>query len=190
MPSHTQVLATQRWPGAHAPALPHRQLPPAEQLSARSSQTAQVAPPAPQVSSDRARQAAPWQQPLGHDVASQTHCPELQRWPPAQADPAPHAQVPSAPQWSARLASHAAHAPPPLPHATSDGVWQLAPWQQPAPQEEASHTQAPFAHRCPDWQAGPPPQRQVPITAQVSALAVSQIAHAAAPVPQVLTERG
>ena len=72
----------------------------------------------------------------------------------------------------------------------SEGVWQLAPWQQPAPQEEASHTQAPFAHRCPAWQAGPPPQRQVPITAQVSALAVSQIAHAAAPVPQVLTERG
>jgi hypothetical protein len=42
---------------------------------------------------------------------------------------------------------------------------------------------------CPAWQAGPPPQRQAPITAQVSALLVSQIAHAAAPVPQVVTDR-
>jgi hypothetical protein len=72
----------------------------------------------------------------------------------------------------------------------SDGTWQVSPWQQPEPQEDASQTQAPFAHRCPAWQAGPPPHRQEPITEQVSARAVSQIAHAAAPVPQVVTERG
>jgi hypothetical protein len=59
VPSQTQVLATQRWPGAHASAPPQRQLPPDEQLSERSSQDAQVAPPAPQLVSDRARQAAP-----------------------------------------------------------------------------------------------------------------------------------
>jgi hypothetical protein len=54
---------------------------------------------------------------------------------------------------------------------------------------DPSHTQAPFMQCCPAWQAGPPPQRQAPITAQVSALLVSQIAHAAAPVPQVVTDR-
>ena len=94
------------------------------------------------------------------------------------------------PQVSARLASQATQAPPLRPQAVTDGTWQLAPWQQPAAQEVASQTHAPFEHRCPSWQAGPPPHRQLPITAQVSALLMSQIAHAAPPVPQVLTERG
>lgn len=90
VPSHTQVLPTQRWPSAQAGLAPHRQLPAAEQLSERASHTAQVEPASPQVASDRVAQASPWQQPLGHEVASQMHSPATQRWPPAQAGPVPH----------------------------------------------------------------------------------------------------
>ena len=77
-----------------------------------------------------------------------------------------------------------------MPHIATEDVWQALPWQQPDGHDEASQTQAPPMQCCPFWQAGPPPQRQAPITAQVSALVASQIIHAAAPVPQVLSDRG
>jgi hypothetical protein len=96
VPSQTQVLPMQRWPAAQAGAVPHRQSPNDEQLSARVSHTAQVEPPVPQVASDRVVQVAPTQQPLGQDVESQVHNPEAHRCPPAQEGPAPQAQVPSA----------------------------------------------------------------------------------------------
>jgi hypothetical protein len=98
VPSHTQVLATHRCPGVQASTPPQRQVPPEEQLSERSSQTAQVEPAAPQVASERVSHRLPRQQPLGQDVASQVHRPPLQRCPPLHAEPDPHAQVPSAPQ--------------------------------------------------------------------------------------------
>ena len=98
VPSQTQVLERHRWPGAHAAPAPHWQLPVDEQLSERWSHAAQVEPLAPHVVRDRVWQNAPWQHPLGHDVASHTHWPELQRWPPRQAGPAPQAQLPSLPQ--------------------------------------------------------------------------------------------
>jgi hypothetical protein len=76
----------------------------------------------------------PLQQPLGHDVASHTHCP-----PPLQ--PCPDA--------------HAAQAAPPLPHELLDSLLsdsQLPPLQQPGhdipPQEHAPPAQA-----CPEAQA-------------------------------------
>jgi hypothetical protein len=50
--------------------------------------------------------------------------------------------------------------------------------------------QAPFMQCWPDWQGGPPPQRQAPVSEQVSVLSASQVMHAAAPVPHVVTERG
>lgn len=96
VPSHTQVLATQRWPTAHAAPLPHRQLPVAEQLSERASQAAQVAPPVPQLPSERVRQVLPLQQPLGHEVASQTHPVSVQRWPATQAAAPPQVHAPVA----------------------------------------------------------------------------------------------
>jgi len=121
VPSHTQVLPMQRWPGAQAAAPPQRQVPADEQLSARSSQVTHVDPASPQVASERVSQVFPWQQPLGHDVLSQVQRPERQRWPPAHACLEPQAQVPVALQWSALVASHAAQAPPPMPQAASDG---------------------------------------------------------------------
>jgi hypothetical protein len=86
--------------------------------------------------------------------------------------------------------SQVAQATPAVPHMASEGVWQTLAWQQPAGHDDASHTQVPPTQCCPFWQAGPPPQRQAPITAQVSALPASQMAQAAAPVPQVLSDRG
>jgi hypothetical protein len=98
VPSHTQVLAMQRCPGAHALALPQWQLPPAEQLSDRSSHAVHVEPEAPQLVRERVSHTAPRQHPLGHEVASQTQSPPLQRWPPAHDGPSPHAQLPFASQ--------------------------------------------------------------------------------------------
>ncbi len=75
VPSHTQVLATQRWPTAHAAPPPQRHTPAAEQLSERMSHATQVDPASPQLPGVRARQVLPLQQPLGHDIESQTQAP-------------------------------------------------------------------------------------------------------------------
>ena len=72
----------------------------------------------------------------------------------------------------------------------SEGALQVAPWQQPAGHEEASQMHAPFMQCWPAWHGGPPPQRQAPVTEQVSAWLASQVMHAAAPIPHVFTERG
>jgi hypothetical protein len=159
-------------------------------LSARASHATQVDPALPQVASDRVSHVVPWQQPLGHDVASQVHRPETQRWPPAHAGPVPHAQVPFAPQWSALVGSQATQVPPPMLQVASDGTLHVDPWQQPAGHEDASQTQAPFMQCWPAWQGAVPPQRQAPVSEQVSALSASQVMHAAAPTPHVVTERG
>jgi hypothetical protein len=86
--------------------------------------------------------------------------------------------------------SQAAQAAAPVPHVAIVGVLQALAWQQPEGHDDASQTQVPPTQCCPSWHAGPPPQRQAPITAQVSDLAASQIMQAAAPVPQVLSDRG
>jgi hypothetical protein len=147
VPSHTQVLATQRWPAAQATPLPHRQVPVAEQLSDRMSHATQVDPASPQLPGARARQVAPLQQPLGHDIESHTHAPPLQRWPATHAAPTPHAHDPSAPQWSALLPSHATHAAPLAPQVASAGVLHTPPVQQPVAHDVASHTHAPPLQR-------------------------------------------
>ena len=116
--------------------------------------------------------------------------PDAQRWPPAHAGPAPHSQAPVGPQRLALLVSQAMQAPPPIPQVVKAGVSQRPPWQQPAGQEAASQTHAPFMHRWPATHGGPPPQRQAPSVEQVSALLPSQPVQASPPVPQVETDRG
>ncbi len=75
----THLPAEQRWPTAHAAPVPHEQVPPAAQPSARvASQPTQTAPPLPHVASDGALQVAPEQHPDGQLVALQP----LQRPPP------------------------------------------------------------------------------------------------------------
>ena len=149
VPSHTQVLATHRWPTAHAAPLPHRQVPVAEQLSERMSHATQVAPASPQLPGARARQVAPLQQPLGHDVPSHTQPLLVHRWPAWQAAPVPHAQLPSGPHRSAFVVSQAAHAAPLAPQVASVGVLQTPPVQQPLGHDVASHTHAPPLQRWP-----------------------------------------
>ncbi len=190
VPSQTQVLPTQRCPGAHVAPVPHRQSPVAEQLSARASQAMQLEPALPQAETERLEQVVPLQQPLGHEVPSQMQRPLSQRWPPAQAAAEPHAQLPSAAQWSALDGSQALQTPPLAPQVPSEGELHTLPLQQPVAHEVVSHTHAPPRQRCPFAHGGPLPQVQAPLVEQVSALVASQALHAAAPVPHVLSERG
>ena len=188
--SQTQVLAAQRCPGAQPAPVPQRQSPVAEQLSERASQATQLDPALPQVETERVEQITPLQQPPGQDVPSQTHSPWSQRWPPAHAAAAPHAQLPSLAQWSALDGSQALQAPPLAPQLPSEGMLHTLPLQQPFVHEVASQTHAPLRQRWPLAHGGPLPQAQAPLVEQVSALVASQALHAAAPVPHVLSERG
>jgi hypothetical protein len=191
VPSHTQVLARQRWPGAQAAPLPQRQAPAAEQLSDRASHDAQVAPAFPQVETDRATHTEPWQQPLGQETASHTHSPPAQRCPPAHAGPAPHAHAPVALQWSALLPSQGTQLAPLTPQAASAGDgWHTFPAQQPDAHDVASHTHAPPTQRWPLSQGAAAPQRQAPAIEQVSALSASQPTHAIPPRPHAASDRG
>jgi hypothetical protein len=190
VPSQTQVLPTQRWPGVHVAPVPQRQSPVAEQLSDRPSQAMQLEPAIPQAATERVEQVAPLQQPPGHDVPSQTHRPLSQCWPPAHAADEPHAQLPSLAQWSALDGSQGLQAPPLAPQLPSVGVLHTLPVQQPVAHEVASHTHAPPTQRWPLAHGGPLPQAHTPFVEQVSAFVASQALHAAAPVPHVLSERG
>ena len=124
-----QVLASQaQAPLAHLPPiaqaapLPQEQAPLVHPSPRAGSQTAQAAPPVPQVIA-----AGIWQtplasqQPFGQDIASQTQAPFAQRVPMPHTAPMPHWQVPL-PQLSAELASQAMQAPPAVPHAITDGT--------------------------------------------------------------------
>jgi hypothetical protein len=98
-----------------------------------------AAPPAPHdaLDSDAYASHVPLavQQPLGHDVASHTHCPAvvLHSWPAAQPP----------------------HAAPPLPHdvlVSLESASQVEPLQQPA-HAEPPQLHAPPEHDCPEAHA-------------------------------------
>jgi hypothetical protein len=117
-------------------------------------QVVHVAPLIPQALRDGASQVVPLQQPLAHDVASQTHCPWEQRWPwlASHAWPvSPHSQAPPAEQVSVSTGSHAPHAPPGgTPHVEDESAWHV--WsaaQQPSGHEAALQTHAPFTQSWP-----------------------------------------
>jgi hypothetical protein len=69
------------------------------------------------------RQTSPAQQPVGHEVPSQTQVLPMHRWPIAQAVPAPQRQAPAAEQLSAR-ASQVAQVDPASPQVSRDRVAQ------------------------------------------------------------------
>lgn len=145
VPSHTQVPPMHRWPTRHDGSLPQRQVPVAEQLSARMSQATHVEPSSPQVVSERVLQVFPSQQPLGQDLSVHTHCPPAQNCPPAQGGPPPHPHAPAASQRSVLAGSHATQRAAFSPHAFIDGATHTLPSQQPSAQFLSSHTQMPFA---------------------------------------------
>ena len=132
------------------------------------------------------RQAVlPWQQPVGHEVASQMQLPATQRRPDSQAGPAPHWQVPVAEHPSAVVESHATHVPPPLPHAAAEGDTQAPLAQQPLGHDCALHTHAPVTQTVPAAQAAPAPQAQAPAAVHVSVAAAAQGTHARPLTPQL-----
>lgn len=134
--SQTQAPPEQCSPAAHGAPVPHWQVPLAEHVSARTeSHVTHVAPAAPQLPSARVLHVVPSQQPSGHDVESQTHCPARQRWPVAHVAPPPHVQAPAV-HPSAALASHALHAPAAVPHVVTVALLHVSPEQQPS-----GHTQ-------------------------------------------------
>jgi hypothetical protein len=112
-------------------------------------QDAQLAPAVPQDALDsdaHGTQVLPRQQPLGHDVASQTHCPlPLQSWPDAHVRQA----APAAPHEALLSLASGSH---------------VAPLQHPV-QDAPPHVQAPLVQACPDPQglhAAPPVPHWLP----------------------------
>ena len=149
VPSQTQTPPLQRWPAPQGgPLAPQAQVPFGRQRSAFAPQVVHAPPPVPQLPTPAVRQLVPEQQPLAHDTPSQTQAPLTQCWPAAHgAPPLPHTQAPFGEQWSDRTGSQGLQAPPPLPHASIAGGWQLPPLQQPVGHEVASHTHAPATQR-------------------------------------------
>lgn len=143
-PSHLQLPRSHRCPAGQAKPMPHMQ-PPAPQVSAvKRLHGWHAAPPVPQLVIEvEVRQVVPAQQ-VAHEVASQTHWPDAQRWPAAQGTCVPQAQ-PFGPQRSAVVALQATQAAPPLPHAaTVFGVTHLPlESQQPSGQLDTQETPTP-----------------------------------------------
>jgi hypothetical protein len=192
-PSHAPPVHTppvQLWPAAHEGLEPQRHWPVAEQrLAFVGSHAMQESPPAPQLASSRGLQVLPEQQPVGHEVASQTHRPPTHRWPPAHASPGPQPQPPLAHE-SARWMLQEEQAPPIAPQLESDIALQVWPTQHPPGQDVASQTHAPPRHRWPVPQGTPAPHWQKPVAPHSPAFAGSQVRHAEARVPHVSRSRG
>ncbi len=145
--SQTQAPLTQRWPVPHGAPVPHWQAPVAEQWSEAAPQLTQALPETPQLATPAVLHVVPLQQPLLHESASQMQAPLTQRCPEAQADPAPHEQVPADEQPSATARSHVMHAAPAAPQRDSDGDTQVTPSQQPPGHDAALQTHLPLTQR-------------------------------------------
>jgi hypothetical protein len=91
----------------------------------------QAAPPDPQRANDRDTQAAPSQQPVGHEPASHVHRPALHFCPTPQRAPEPHTQAPAVEQPSAFVMSHPTQTAPASPQVDTEGALHVAPEQQP-----------------------------------------------------------
>jgi hypothetical protein len=93
-------------------------------------QSTHARPIVPQLVGESGMHVVPEQQPLGHDIGSQTQCPPMQRWPAVHAAPPPHVQAP--PVHASAPVPHATHEAPTLPHAMRvAGETQVEPEQQP-----------------------------------------------------------
>lgn len=172
-----QVPCTQGTPLAHWGREPQRQ-PVAPQLSAlAASHAAQVAPPTPHWERSPVRQAVPAQQPLPHEVESQTHWLLKQRCPAPHGALVPQRQAP-APQLFAVSESHVWQVEPAVPHWVGEGTaTQVLPAQQPVAHTVASQIHWLLTQRSPAPQAALRPQRQPPLS-QLSAVLVSQVVQA------------
>jgi hypothetical protein len=189
--AHLHTPLTQWRPAAQAAPAPQIHAPAGEQPSAvAASQATQVPPPVPQVAADREVQMPPAQQPLGQLCALHTQAP-LEQAVPAGQRPGllPQRHVPlTGSQRSALTASQPAQVSPPTPQVASAGEWQTPLAQQPVGQDAGLHTQSPATQLVPAPHAGLAPQRHSPAIPQLSAIAGSQVRHAAPPDPQVTSD--
>jgi hypothetical protein len=186
--SHTHVPLRHCCPLAHAAPEPQTHAPAEEHPSAVAGSHAPHDPPgAAQVMSDRGVHIVPLQQPLGHEVASQTHELSAQCSPALQGALPPQRQTPLAEQLSAALASQATHVDPPAPHVATELCLQAVPSQHPE-QDVASHTQRPPMHLWPLEQAAWPPHVQSPCPEQPSAKVGSHAVQACPDAPQVAAD--
>lgn len=182
----TQLPPEHVWPAAQAAPVPQRQTPEVQVL-VEPEHGPQAAPAVPQVEALWLPKGMHWpalQQPLGHEVESQTHAPPRHRCPGAQAAPVPHWQVPAVAEQRSAVGPQLRQVAPPRPHwLWVVGVTQVVPLQQPLAHELALHTQAPATHAWPAAQAAPEPQRQAPLV-QLSASVALHAVHTAPEVPQ------
>ena len=107
-------------------------------------QVEQLDPPEPQAMLEPpGMQVVPEQQPVGHDVPSQTQAPFTQRWPAEHAGPVPQVHVPLLAQVSV-VPPQVLHVPPWLPHVVSVWASQMPPLQQPPGHDVALHVHVPL----------------------------------------------
>jgi hypothetical protein len=184
-PSHLHTPPTQCWLAPHGPpVVPHTQVPLAVHVSAVIGHAAHAVPGAAHAAPEVVTQAPLAQQPPGHDVESHTQLPPLQRWPLAQANPAPQSQTPAT-QESAPM-PHGWHRLPGVLHALVEVIVQTLPMQQPFGHEVASHTHAPPEQRCPPVHRVFPPHVHAPLT-QPSARVESHAMQPEPGMPQAVT---
>jgi hypothetical protein len=108
--------------GHFVPALPHTHEPPEQRFASSALHGAQAPPPVPHsVVVGVCTHDVPWQQPVGHELASQQlELPPMQAhrpwavhvWSEVHALPVPHLHSPWLPQALARVMSHAVHPAP------------------------------------------------------------------------------
>ncbi len=165
--------------------VPHMHTPPLVHVSAVVPQFEHVPPGGgPQLVTDSVMQLVPEQQPVGHEVGSQTQLPETHSCPATHAAPPPQLHAPLT-HWFP-VEPQFTHVAPIVPHADAEGVVHVVPEQQPVGQEVALQTHAPATHSWPLAHAAPVPHVQTPFVHE-SAL-MPQAMHAPPPVPQVEAE--
>ena len=175
----TQTPFRQYWPLTQTGPLPQPQLPLTQTL-AFGPQVVQLPPLAPQVFTDGVMQVLPAQQPVAHEVASQTHWLLTQCWPAAQAGLLPQAQLPFR-QVLAVVGLQAEQAAPLVPQPMNVGMVQVLFWQQPFGQERPLQRQLPLRQAWPTGQIGPLPQAQPPLVQRFARL--PQLVHWPPPPP-------
>jgi len=133
----------------------------------------------------------PLQQPLGHDVASQTHAPPTHRWPESQKVPRlPQLQSPLR-HVSASAGLHDVQAIPGFPQSeTVVGEVQTPLLQQPFGQLAALHAHWPLTHCWLSPHGLEPPHLHWPAASHVSAFVRSQGAQALPPKPHLFNTGG
>jgi hypothetical protein len=155
-----QTPDVQTWPAAHGPDAPHRHWPSLRHVSPAppAVQSTHAWPIVPQVVGACVVHTFPAQQPVGHDVASQTHAPLTHRWPDAHIGPVPQWQLPAV--HASAPVPHDTHASPDAPHAMLvAGETHVVPEQHPLAHDDGVHPlHTPPEHVPPlhDVQAAPP----------------------------------